>query len=184
MASVVVSCDRDEGFLGVHGFHRDEHAVEDEMGVSAQEDLVLGARRLALGSVRDDDCTAAAGRDRGELRRGRESGAPAAGQAAFCDDGTDRLRPSGQVRQRSVTLDVAGPAARAGGKQPPHRCREESQTARADDLALHCGRGAHCRSSARRGTGRRSSRFGPLARSPSRQPTSARTAPTHPAAIA
>ena len=59
--------------------HR-ERAVEDEVGGCAQQQSILGAHRLSLATVDDQDRRAARASDRGELERERKSAAAATAQ--------------------------------------------------------------------------------------------------------
>src|SRR5260221_14094310 len=79
---------------------RNDGAVEHEMWIRGKENLVLCARGLALGAVRDDDGRAAPG-DGAQLRRRREARAAAAGETARFD-----LREQPLARERRERLVV------------------------------------------------------------------------------
>jgi len=79
-------------------------SIEHEVRHTTEQRLVLAAERLALGAVRDHELPAAPCGDRTQLRRGRESGAAAAGEPA----GFDQVdQPSAKMhRRRAIDAEV------------------------------------------------------------------------------
>ncbi len=88
-------------------------AVEHELRCAGEQHAILGAHRLGLDAVGDDDLPAAAVRDRGELARHRERGAAAPGDAGAPHRVDDRAAV--EPRERPVDPQVLVEPQRARG---------------------------------------------------------------------
>src|SRR6185295_18646993 len=85
--------DPDIEVLGADHVGRDQHALEDRVGIPADQEAVLERARLALGGVADHAALRAGMlADRAPLGAGGKPAAAAAAQAGLLDLGEDRAR--------------------------------------------------------------------------------------------
>jgi hypothetical protein len=121
----VLLADVDHDLLGADGLRGQDRAIDHEVRAVGHEGAVLGASRLALGAVHDDDRAAVgAFRDRPPLAAHGKARPTATEQAARFE-GRDEVASGGLRRDGPKSLEVLGVGLRPGRGR--RTCQESSR---------------------------------------------------------